>query len=287
VRVEDHGPEHALAWFTPGLQGGRELAFRGEVILPQRGRYAWGPVTAVSGYPFGLLHRRKALVPAEEVIVLPRLGRLHLGRFRCHLRGADPRRDHARQRPLSHPAAQAEFHGLRSYRGGDSPRLIHWRTSARRGELMVREFEDLPSEDLLLVFDPAVPASLAAQGELFEEAVSLAATICWEWCRTRRDYLALAVGGPAPVLLEGSKPEQAQRILECLAVQEPCAATDVTALMGRLQTGRLSAAVVVVGIGSGRLADVLEQRLRRPVSYLDAVLVDEFDFYEAPALRQF
>jgi uncharacterized protein (DUF58 family) len=116
VRVEDHGPGHALAWFTEQLDGRSQDCLRGQVELRKRGRYAWGPVTAVSGYPFGLAQRRVLLAPAEEVIVLPSLGRLHRGRLRRHLRGADPQRDRTRQRPQRHPGAQAEFHGLRGYR---------------------------------------------------------------------------------------------------------------------------------------------------------------------------
>jgi uncharacterized protein (DUF58 family) len=280
VRVEDHGPDHALAWFADHLEGKGERLLRGEVVLPARGRYAWGPVTAASGYPFGLARRQVVLVPGEEVIVLPRLGRLHRGRLRRHLRGADPQRDRTRQRPQRHPGAQAEFHGLRGYRAGDSPRLIHWRTSARCGELMVREFEDLPGENLLLVFDPTLPPG--SDPRVFESAVSLAATICWEWGRRTGERLLLAVGGLGPGLLDGlTTPRHVRRVLEALALQEPTAATDARALLACLQVGRLpSAAVLVVGIGANRLAGMLEQKLRRPVAYLNAAR--ELDFYEAP-----
>jgi uncharacterized protein (DUF58 family) len=282
VRVEDHGPDHALAWFIDRLEGRGESCLHGEVVLPRRGRYAWEPVTVVSGYPFGLSQRRVLLAPGEEVIVLPRLGWLHRGRLRRYLRGADPQRDRTRQRPQRHPGAQAEFHGLRSYRTGDSPRLIHWRTSARCGELMVREFEDLPGENLLLVFDPTLPPG--CDPLVFESAVSLAATICWEWGRHTGERLLLAVGGLQPALLDGlATPRHVRRALESLAVQEPTAATDARGLLACLQTGRLpSAAVLVVGIGANRLARMLEQKLRRPVAYLNAAA--ELDCYEAPRL---
>jgi uncharacterized protein (DUF58 family) len=281
VRVEDRGPAHALDWFTDRLEGAGEHSFRGEVVLPARGLYAWGPVTASSGYPFGLARRRVLLAPGEAVIVLPRLGRLHRGRLRRHLRGVDPRRDRTRQRPQRHPGAQAEFHGLRDYRAGDSPRLIHWRTSARCGTLMVREFEDLPGENLLLVFDPTLPPG--ADPAVFESALSLAATLCWEWGRRSGERLLLAVGGLRPELRDGlTTPSHVRRVLECLAVQEPTAATDPRALLAVLGVGRLpSAAVVVVGIGSNRLGGMLEQKLRRPVTYLNAT-AERFDFYEAP-----
>ena len=56
----------------------------------------------------------------------------------------------ARTVPRRHPAAQTDFHGLRTFQPADSPRWIHWRTSARRGELMVKEFEETPTDNLIL-----------------------------------------------------------------------------------------------------------------------------------------
>src|SRR5262249_28332690 len=128
------------------------------------------------GYPFGLVRRRIEVGPGREVLVLPRLGWVHRGRLRNYLRGGAPE-DGAirRHRPQRDPSAQAEFHGLRAWRTGDSPRSIHWRTPARRGELMVREYEDVPSDNLLLVLDPSLPARPGG-ADLFEQAVSLAAT---------------------------------------------------------------------------------------------------------------
>jgi uncharacterized protein (DUF58 family) len=268
--------------------------FRREVILPRRGRYAWGALTAVSGYPFGLVQRRVEMAPVEEVVVLPAVGWLHRGRFLVHLRSLTPP-PHARvrRRPQAHPAAQAEFHGLRAYRSGDSVRLIHWRTSARRGELMVREFEDVPSDNLLLVLDPTLPARPDPDGptpqQQLEEAVSLCATICWEWCRRRGDRLTLAVAGPpddkeGPVVLDGLTGQtHARRVLERLAVVQGCTAADGPALVARLKTAPLVPAVVVlVSLGRSPLADDLRRALRRPVNCLDGAAADGFDFYQAP-----
>src|SRR5206468_4266786 len=116
-------------------------------------------------YPFGLVRREAGLVPGEEIIVLPQLGRLHRGRLRRLLKQSAPTVGRIRRQLRRHPMAQAEFHGLRAFRSGDSPRLIHWRTSARRGELMVREFEEAPTDNLVLIFDPWLPAGSGRVGE--------------------------------------------------------------------------------------------------------------------------
>ena len=287
VHVEDGGPHHRLSWFVGRLGRGGE-SFRGHVVLPRRGRYAWGPVAASSGYPFGLITRRKTLVPAEEVIVLPRLGRLHRGLFRrllwCTSAEAERRR-----RPRRHPAAQDQFHGLRPFRPGDNPRAVHWRTSARRGEWMVREFEDLPGENLLLVFDPVLDAADGPEPfsrerlDDFETAVSLAATIAMEWRGDRGGRLIAVVAGPDPVVLDGPcGPLHARRVLERLAVVEPLpSAAPDAALVERLAAVP-SAGLVVVGAGRSRLAGVLSKALQRPVACLEASALRDLDFYEPP-----
>ncbi len=275
------------------------VSWRREVTLPRRGRYSWGEVRACSGYPFGLVERRLTLAAEETVIVLPHLGWLHRGRFLRHLRdlAVQPRQSQIRRKLLPHPAAQAEFHGLRAYRSGDSPRLIHWRTSARRGELMVREFEDEPSDNLLLVVDTALPAPLssckketeerdesAAMREQFEEMISLIASICWEWCRRRDDRLVLATATAELTVLDGlTGPTHARRVLECLAALE-CGTRQVDgAVIGRLQTRHLPAAVVVVvALGRSALVEPLQRALGRRVHCLDASRTDRFDFYAPP-----
>jgi uncharacterized protein (DUF58 family) len=278
VRVEDVGPDHALSWFVDRLErDGR--SFRGHVVLSRRGRYRWGPASASSGYPFGLVYRRKELAPAEEVVVLPRLGRLHRGHFRRLLWNAASAADRRWRRPRQHAAAQEQFHGLRPFRTGDNPRSVHWRTSARRDEWMVREFEDLPGENLLLVFDP----TMGAGGEdAFEAAVSLAATIAAEWRGDRGGRLIAVVAGEDPVMLDGpAGSAHVRRVLERLAVVEPSSDATNATILERL-TAVPSAAVVVVGAGRCRLADALRQALGRPVACLDAMNLDALDFYEPP-----
>ena len=288
VRLEDAGPDHLLRWFAPRVAGGATRNFEGDVTPRRRGRYAWGPVWAAGGYPFGLAERRSLLVPGQEVIVLPPLGVLHRGRLRRLLRGVDPGADRARRPPRPHPAAQAEIHGLRPFRTGDSPRAIHWRTSARRGELMVREFEDVPPDGLILVCDALTPPPRTGRSaaQLFEDAVSLAATVARSWCRQTGDRLVLAASGPAPAVLDGfAGPTHSKRVLEYLALAQahvPGAAAD-GALLSRLATLRPgAAAILLVSAGPSRLSGPLRLALRRPVTAVDVTRLESLDFYEPP-----
>jgi uncharacterized protein (DUF58 family) len=290
LRIEEEGTDQGATWSIDWLPARDSVSWRRQVILPRRGRYTWGALRVSSGYPFGLVERRRLLAFEEDAIVLPCLGWLHRGRFLRYLRdlSAQPQRVHLRRKPQPHPAAQAEFHGLRSYRSGDSPRLIHWRTSARRGELMVREFEDEPSDNLLVVLDPTLPAESDYCGvplrEQFEEVVSLTASLCWEWCRRRGDRLVLATGTAKADVLDGlTGPAHARRILECLALLECGMGPADPTVIARLQERRLpSALVVVVALGRSTLADPLRHALGRRVHCLDATRTDRFDFYTPP-----
>src|SRR5439155_16399434 len=125
-----------------------------------------------TGYPLALVQLTRRLGQAADLIVFPKLGQLQRGRLRRFLAQHSPSLGQARAFPRRHPGAQTEFHGLRTFRPGDSPRWIHWRTSARRGELMVREFEDTPNDHLVLVVEPG-----PADNRPLERLLSLAATI--------------------------------------------------------------------------------------------------------------
>jgi uncharacterized protein (DUF58 family) len=306
VRVVETGSTHSQPNFCVRLEGRGRRAFRHEVTLPYRGTYYWGPLVVSSGYPFGLVERRLLIPPSEKTLVLPALGKLHRGRLRRFLRGADPRNVRIRQRPKVHRAAQDEFHGLRPYRPGDSPRWVHWRTSARRGELMVREFEDLPSENLLLVFDPTLildedhlaPAERFADRrwlrEQFEQAVSLVASIAWDWCRRRGNRLVFAFAGKETQLLDGpTSLAHGYAVLEFLSRCRPNRVhgsprrEDVDASMG-VVAGWLRAkpmpaySALVVTIEASALVEPLQDVLNRPVSWVDVTTLNRLDFYEAP-----
>jgi uncharacterized protein (DUF58 family) len=284
-RVEEEGPQGKQRWFIPELAGQRSLSVSYPLLPLGRGRHSWGPVLAASGYPFGLVERHRVLVESEEVIVLPAVGWLHRGLLRHYLRSQGEAHERQRRRPQPHPTAQAEIHGLRSYHPGDNPRLIHWRTSARRGQLMVREMEDVPSDSLLLVVDPVLRSTDegATEAEAFEDAISLAATVCWEWCRHPGDRLVLGIGGPRPQVIDGfTGPWHARRTLEALATLSACPpGTDgLVALLAQLALP--SVVVLLIAVGPSDLAGALGQALRRPVNTLDAGQARSFPFYEPP-----
>jgi uncharacterized protein (DUF58 family) len=299
VRVEDGGPSHRSARFLPRLAGRQTQAFRITLTLPDRGRHAWGPLWAWSGYPFGLARRGLRLVEGEDVIVLPRLGRLHGGKLRQFMARSTTAAEPIRRTPRRRIEAQAEFHGLRAFRAGDSPRWIHWRTTARRGELMVREFEDAPGEHVILVVDLYVPfgeseqnthpsgadlAPRASRSALAEDAIRFAATVCWDWRLQQGNRFVLGVAGAKPAVLEGTTGRgHALRLLDCLAVAEAHGNGDELSVVDELSRVFLPPApVLLVSARANRLENALARALNRPVICIEASELAHLEFYESP-----
>jgi uncharacterized protein (DUF58 family) len=283
VRIDHTGPNHALSWFAARLPGRQTTTFRATPTVRQRGRYVWGPLWAWSSYPFGLVRRGVRLADEESIIVLPRLGRLHRGRLRQFLARQVAATEPIRRAPRERRATEAEFHGLRTFRHGDSPRWIHWRTTARRGELMVREFEDAPGEHLILVVDPWLPTNQFRHAPL-EDAFSFAATVCWEWCRQQGNRIVLGVAGEQSSVHEGASARtSALKMLECLAIQQGNTGDTGMEVIDRLAALPLPPApVLLVSAYADRLGDALARGLNRPVVGIDAASLDHLDFYERP-----
>jgi uncharacterized protein (DUF58 family) len=147
---------------------------RYQLRLSQRGRYACGPLQVNSRFPLGLVERGLVLAERDEILVYPRIGRLSAG-WRRRLQTATQLVSHSQARVGSF---HDDFHRIREYRPGDEPRSIHWRTTARRNELMVREFRESRDRHLIVLLDAWVPERpTAADLQRVEYAISLAATI--------------------------------------------------------------------------------------------------------------
>jgi uncharacterized protein (DUF58 family) len=154
------------------------------------------------------------------MLVYPKIGHLTRRWFLMQRQATENRQG---QRHDS-SAQQVEYHGLRGYRAGDSPRWIHWRTSARRGELMVKEFEHQNEQDLAILIDPWLPRSKAGadQREAIEQAISFAATLCVETARHQGRRIVLGWTGAAPGMRQGpSSVKLLHELLEQLAMMMP------------------------------------------------------------------
>lgn len=160
--------------------------------LAQRGVYAIGPLQVNTRFPLGLVERGLNIDLPDRIFVYPRLGRLSAD-WQQRLREAS---QVAQQKQPRGGSLDDEFHKIRDYRPGDDLRAVHWKTSARKSELMVREFQQSRDQDLVVLLDAWQPSNPRAHDILaLERAVSLAASVAVDQCQRGRDafpYFAAA-----------------------------------------------------------------------------------------------
>lgn len=136
----------------------------------RRGVFSSGEVTLTSGAPFGFLRSKRTLRVEGQTTVVPRW--VELRSFPILEPSSFPS-DVLHERART--GAGEEFLGVRDYRPGDPPRSVHWRSTARAGHLIVREYEEEVASRVALVLagaDTGTPPDSA-----FEVLASAAASV--------------------------------------------------------------------------------------------------------------
>jgi hypothetical protein len=177
---------------------------------------------------------------------------------------------------------------------------------------MVREFEDAPGDHLILVVDTWLPpendrhaphgsrngdevqrgnlngAILHARTSALEDAISFAATVCWEWCRQPGNRFVLGVAGEESAIHDGATGRAlGLKILESLALQQGTSNNSGSDIVGRLASIPLPPApVLLISANADRLGASLSRQLNRPVVSVDATSLESLDFYEGPELAE-
>jgi len=160
--------------------------------LPRRGKYEFGPFRVSTSFPLGLVETSIRANEVAEVLVAPRLGNLTPEwRKLAEDDRVGSQRTHNRQ-----GLAEGELYGLREWRRGDSRRWIHWRTSAKVNEIIVRQFEQQRNLDLALILDLWLPPNATEEQEAYmERVISFAATAIAERCRQGGGSLTVSIAG--------------------------------------------------------------------------------------------
>lgn len=230
---------------VPRLRAGETLPITYPVRSHVRGRHALGPLTVHVSDPFGLT-QRSAVHPATSTLtVLPKVVELPTTAGASAGAGGDSIQTHRVALVGEQDPA------VRPYRIGDELRRIHWPSTARTGDMMVRQDEEPGHHRALVVVDDraSVHAGTGAGGS-FEWMASAAASVVVRLLADGEEvHLALASGNGSIAALESR-----DHALDILAGLAPTTRTDAAGLVGAItdfQAGGGGSIVAVIGaVGS-------------------------------------
>ncbi len=209
IRVEDKieaidRGERTIAVCGVGVvSANRTVVAHYDCLVTRRGRYRFGPATLMTTFPFSLFSSRQIVDEQSEFHVLPELLTLR-GRWQ---QGLISRTGGVATTARHSGPTEGDFFGLREWQTGDSPKWIHWRTTARLSEPAVRQFEQQRRFDTCFLVDAYENgetlsehvANNGADQRGVELAISLAATFLVHLVGSPSNRVVLAVAGAAPM----------------------------------------------------------------------------------------
>jgi uncharacterized protein (DUF58 family) len=275
---------HILTW----VHSRQVRTYLSRTWLTRRGVFSLGPTTVASGDPFGLFPVQQTFPAADRLLVLPLI--IPINRFTSPL-GLLPGGKAIRRK-----AREITPHasGLREYVPGDPLKRIHWPSAARRGKLMVKEFEQDPQAEVWIFLD----AERAAQAELpqqesgiwqdwvfnrrpeltlppstLEYGVSIAASLAHYFIAQRR-AVGFVTGGPGYTVIPAERSlRQEGKVIETLAFVSGDGTLPLASLVD-LQAPQMpfgSSALLITPSVDGNIvlaAELLQRRNLHPIAIL-------------------
>ena len=231
----------AARFITPALERGQPARAAYRIPTDRRGRFGVGPAVVGVADPFGLTHRFVEIGGTDDVIVRPRVHALS-----GTTAAPGQRRSSAQRRALIPVPSQAhdEFLALRDYEVGDDLRRIHWRSTARLGELVVREDESAWQPETVIVLDNRAGAH---RGGTYEAAIEALASIAVRIGRAGRTVDILTTAGRRLGSV-GGEGLRIETLLDELAVLTPDPDAPIAPAIRRLRApARRGMLIVVTG----------------------------------------
>ena len=152
----------------------------------RRGIVTLGPVRSVQADPIGAVSRNKVLTEPTTLYIHPRITRVDAGAIGML-------KDVEGITTTNLSSSDVAFHALREYTPGDDRRAVHWRTSARTGKLMVRQFEETMRAHLVLMLS-TIESDYETPDD-FELAVSAVGSLGSSALRDERQVSVLTSDG--------------------------------------------------------------------------------------------
>ncbi len=231
IHLDNHAPNMSLK-HTKGaanaeyIGSGTEINLDAFILPEKRGVYSLPAPIADSTFPFGVFRWTSRGQDVQRLLVYPdfrTLNSVSLPVGHRYQRNAIAR--------ISKVGESMEFLGCREFRTGDNPRHIHWASTARTGELIVREFQEEYLARMALIVDTSA-SSPGAFRRFFsvkehvckdlEAGLSLAAAVSEHLLRGDFVVDIFAAGPEVYHLKTGRSLAQFENILDILACIDPC-----------------------------------------------------------------
>jgi len=294
IEVENRSnlPQAAGSRLLTNLGGKQNRSYLARTWLTRRGVYQLGPTTLASGDPFGLFTVKRKFHQADALLVLPLI--LPISEFPSPA-GLLPGGKAMRQKALE---ITPHASGLREYTHGDPIKRIHWPSSARRGKLMVKEFEQDPQAEIWLFLDAQVglhhelPASrptswhdwtlqrrpeLSVPPSSLEYAITVTASLAHYFIARRRS-VGFVTEGPAYTVIPAERSQrQEAKLLETLAFVQAEGQLPLVSLVDALapRMPRGSSAFLITPSGRQDVLLAVKNLARRGVRPLVILLMSQ------------
>ncbi len=252
------------------LEASKSTHFKLPWTPGRRGAYQILEISLISVFPLGLVHWRKSQKMSHQGWSYPDFLPTNLSFQPSALDDNQQAYSRASFRPDS-----LEFHGIRPWQPGDSPRYIHWPTLARTGQVNVREFQE-PSGHRLAIFVDTHCLDSAS----FETAISAAAWHSFQWLQQSQNALvALCCGTQLTPFRQGVHQQAA---LEVLATLEP-ADWQVDQVLEALNTVSPLSGILLIFAEWGPLQQALYLEINQRGQPINILITSQTDSSQWPA----
>ena len=290
VSNQSNLPRAAGSRLLTRVSAGQSRSYRARTWISRRGRFTLGPTMLATGDPFGLFRSTRTLPAQGHLVALPAIFQIESFPYLPGLLQGG--------RVISRKALDITAHAssVREYAAGDPLKRIHWPTTARRGELMVKEFDRDPQTEIWLFLDLQSNVHFEKKHEetmaedpsqwmlgrrpefhlppsSLEYAISITASLAHYFLAQKR-AVGFVSAGRAYTLLSAERGErQESKILETLAYLESDGYTSMAALTS-MQASQLPSgsgvALITPSVRKELLvaADELTRRHMRPAVIL-------------------
>ncbi len=219
-----------------------ERSWIAKVPLGRRGHFRVDPLQIRTGDPFGFFEASAAVGHGLTLVVYPRLE--PIPRWRLHAVNLEG----SRSTPVRTQQTTPLVNSVRPYAPGDGFNRIHWPSTARTGEIQVKEFDLEQTADVWIVLDLNRAAQVGSGDEsTVEVGVRAAAAIAERSIEENRAVALTTTGSRITILPPDRGPRQRQKILQLLAAVEGDGGTPlIEALVAGLPLLRRGMSAIVV-----------------------------------------